>query len=120
LVDDFTQLNERFIKSCRDYEHLLDASMTQQQPSYQYGRVQGQGYGGGYPPQAAPPQQDPQRYYPPPGPQQHGKQFGILGIVLLLLLLAKFNQNNHTHNNLLRHKAIQSNLSVEQPRHFML
>ncbi|KAE8453467.1 ESCRT-0 subunit protein hse1 [Mollisiaceae sp. DMI_Dod_QoI] len=64
--DDFTQLNERFIKSCRDYESLLDASMTQPQPAYQYGR---QGYGGGYPPQVAPPQQDPGRYYTP-GPQQ--------------------------------------------------
>ncbi|KAH8791983.1 hypothetical protein BGZ57DRAFT_938687 [Hyaloscypha finlandica] len=66
--DDFTQLNERFIKSCRDYENLLDASMTQTQPAYQYGR-HNQGYGGGYPPQAAPPQQDPQRYYTP-NPQQ--------------------------------------------------
>ena len=64
LLDDFTQLNERFIKSCRDYENLLDASMTQTQPAYQYGRHQ-QGYGGGYPPQAAPPQQDTQRYYTP-------------------------------------------------------
>lgn len=69
--DEFTQLNERFIKSCRDYEHLLDASMTQPQPSYQYGR---QGYGGGYPPQAAPPQQDPQRFYTPPG-QQHDQPY---------------------------------------------
>ncbi|KAM0147158.1 hypothetical protein ACHAPG_010743 [Botrytis cinerea] len=65
--DDFTQLNERFIKSCRDYESLLDASMTQAQP-YQYGRPgqvpQGpQSYG--YPPQAARPQQEPQRYYTP-------------------------------------------------------
>ncbi|CAD6449230.1 a959f9e6-f22b-4f29-b60a-499027c784a7 [Sclerotinia trifoliorum] len=65
--DDFTQLNERFIKSCRDYENLLDASMTQAQ-SYHYGRPgqapQGpQGYG--YPPQAARPQQEPQRYYTP-------------------------------------------------------
>ncbi|TVY20685.1 Class E vacuolar protein-sorting machinery protein hse1 [Lachnellula arida] len=72
--DDFTQLNERFIKSCRDYENLLDASMTQAQPAYQYGR-QNQPYGGGYPPQAAPPQSEPQRYYTPnpqdqPYPQQ--------------------------------------------------
>ncbi|TAQ89330.1 hypothetical protein B7494_g2344 [Chlorociboria aeruginascens] len=67
--DDFTQLNERFIKSCRDYENLLDASMTQAQPSYQYGRQGSQGYGG-YPPQAAPPQQDPQRYYSPNSQQQ--------------------------------------------------
>ncbi|PQE33724.1 hypothetical protein CJF32_00009124 [Rutstroemia sp. NJR-2017a WRK4] len=60
-------LNERFIKSCRDYENLLDASMTQAQP-YQYGRPgqapQGpQGYS--YPPQAAPPQQGPERYFSP-------------------------------------------------------
>ncbi|CZT07571.1 related to protein HSE1 [Rhynchosporium agropyri] len=67
--DDFTQLNERFIKSCRDYENLLDASMTQAQPAYQYGRHQ-QGYGGGYPPQAAPPQQDTQRYYTPNQPTE--------------------------------------------------
>ncbi|KAB8294205.1 hypothetical protein EYC80_009639 [Monilinia laxa] len=69
--DDFTQLNERFIKSCRDYENLLDASMTQAQ-TYQYGRPgqvpQGpQGYG--YPAQAGRPQQEPQRYYTPS--QQH-------------------------------------------------
>ncbi|KAH8816189.1 hypothetical protein F5884DRAFT_775309 [Xylogone sp. PMI_703] len=69
--DEFTQLNERFIKSCRDYESLLDASMTQQ-PAYGYGRPGPSvpGYGGGYPPQAAaPPPQDPQRYYSP-GPQE--------------------------------------------------
>ncbi|RFU35094.1 hypothetical protein B7463_g1222, partial [Scytalidium lignicola] len=68
--DEFTQLNERFIKSCRDYESLLDASMTQQ-PSYGYGRPGPgvPGYGGGYPPQAAAPPQDPQRYYSP-GPQE--------------------------------------------------
>ncbi|KAF7854547.1 hypothetical protein EAF04_010356 [Stromatinia cepivora] len=73
--DDFTQLNERFIKSCRDYENLLDASMTQAQ-SYHYGRPgqapqgpQGpQGYG--YPPQAARPQQEPQRYYTPSQQQE--------------------------------------------------
>ncbi|KAL3421984.1 class e vacuolar protein-sorting machinery protein hse1 [Phlyctema vagabunda] len=74
--DDFTQLNERFIKSCRDYENLLDASMTSQ-PSYQYGRQgQGppQGYGG-YPPQpqATAPQQNPQRYFSP-NPQQDPSQ----------------------------------------------
>ncbi|TVY48095.1 Class E vacuolar protein-sorting machinery protein [Lachnellula occidentalis] len=73
--DDFTQLNERFIKSCRDYENLLDASMTQAQPAYQYGRQNQPPYGGGYPPQAAPPQSEPQRYYTPnpqdqPYPQQ--------------------------------------------------
>ncbi|QSZ35996.1 hypothetical protein DSL72_007120 [Monilinia vaccinii-corymbosi] len=68
--DDFTQLNERFIKSCRDYEHLLDASMTQ---TYHYGRPgqapQGpQGFG--YPAQAARPQQEPQRYYTPSQQQE--------------------------------------------------
>ncbi|KAH9211899.1 hypothetical protein DL95DRAFT_525435 [Leptodontidium sp. 2 PMI_412] len=71
--DDFTQLNERFIKSCRDYENLLDASMTQTQSAYQYGRHQ-QGYGGGYPPQAAPPQQDTQRYYTPNQQQDYPPQ----------------------------------------------
>ncbi|KAH8601381.1 hypothetical protein B0O99DRAFT_501710 [Bisporella sp. PMI_857] len=72
--DDFTQLNERFIKSCRDYENLLDASMTQSQPAYQYGRPQQQGYGGGYPPQQGPigpAQQHPQRYYTPNPSQEN-------------------------------------------------
>ncbi|MCJ1230696.1 ESCRT-0 subunit protein hse1 [Toensbergia leucococca] len=68
--DDFTQLNEKFIKARRDYESLLEASMSQPSPS-QYGR-QGQpqyGYSaGGYPPQGPPPQQGPGRYYTP-GPQ---------------------------------------------------
>lgn len=56
--DDFTQLNERFIKSCRDYESLLDASMSQ--PSYGYNSRPP--YGG------APPQQ---RYTPGPPQEQH-------------------------------------------------
>ncbi|KAL8701905.1 MAG: hypothetical protein Q9201_004662 [Fulgogasparrea decipioides] len=67
--DDFTQLNEKFIKARRDYESLLEASMSQpSQP--QYGR-QGQaqyGYGGAgnYPPQGPPTaQQAPGRYYTP-------------------------------------------------------
>ncbi|RKF62750.1 Class E vacuolar protein-sorting machinery protein hse1 [Erysiphe neolycopersici] len=43
--DEFTQLNERFIKSCRDYENLLDASVSQNQSSYhQYGHSQGREY----------------------------------------------------------------------------
>ncbi|PSS22510.1 hypothetical protein M430DRAFT_137818 [Amorphotheca resinae ATCC 22711] len=71
--DDFTQLNERFIKSCRDYENLLDASMTQTQPAYQYGR-QGHGYAAGYPPQGAPTQQNPQRYYSPQQGQTYPQQ----------------------------------------------
>ncbi|OJD30320.1 class e vacuolar protein-sorting machinery protein hse1 [Diplodia corticola] len=69
--DDFTQLNEKFIKARRDYETLLEASMSQPaQPGY--GR-QPYGYGagapppqsapyGGYPPQGPPPQE---RYYSP-------------------------------------------------------
>ncbi|KAH6647520.1 hypothetical protein BKA67DRAFT_577748 [Truncatella angustata] len=84
--DDFTQLNEKFIKARRDYEALLEQSMSHPPgPSYpQYAHrpaVPGQG---GYPsiPQGyAPPgppqhlqQQDPQRYYTPgpqgPSPQQ--------------------------------------------------
>lgn len=43
--DEFTQLNERFIKSCRDYESLLDASVAQSQVSYhQLGHPQGRDY----------------------------------------------------------------------------
>ena len=66
-IDEFTQLNEKFIKARRDYESLLEASMAHPaQP--QYGRP-GQpqpGYPGagpvGYPP--GPPQPD-QRYFTP-------------------------------------------------------
>ncbi|KAF2091612.1 hypothetical protein K490DRAFT_70421 [Saccharata proteae CBS 121410] len=67
--DDFTQLNEKFIKARRDYETLLEASMSQPaQPAYgrqpyNYGPG-GPGYAGGYPPQG-PPAQDPQRFYSP-------------------------------------------------------
>ncbi|KAI9794632.1 MAG: ESCRT-0 subunit protein hse1 [Peltula sp. TS41687] len=44
--DDFTQLNEKFIKARRDYESLLEASMSQpSQP--QYGRGSYGGYSGG-------------------------------------------------------------------------
>ncbi|KAJ9131760.1 Class e vacuolar protein-sorting machinery protein hse1 [Coniochaeta hoffmannii] len=73
--DDFTQLNEKFIKARRDYEALLESSMSHPPgPSYhQYAmRPQvPQGYpapGPGYPPQG-PPQQDPQRFYTP-APQE--------------------------------------------------
>jgi len=96
--DDFTQLNEKFIKARRDYESLLEQSMSHP-PQHNYhhgyapqphmpqgvppGMPQGipQGYhipsapsgpGGpnqGYVPQGPPPgQQEPQRYYTP-GPQ---------------------------------------------------
>ena len=67
--DDFTQLNEKFIKARRDYESLLEASMSQ--PAQPYGRKPQQQYGytaAGYPPQGGPPSQGPGRYYTP-GPQ---------------------------------------------------
>lgn len=70
--DDYTDLNEKYIRACRDYEALLDASMSQSHQTYQYGRPQ-HGYGGGYHPQNAPPQQDPARYYTP-GPSGQQKQ----------------------------------------------
>ncbi|KAL8941330.1 MAG: hypothetical protein Q9216_002315 [Gyalolechia sp. 2 TL-2023] len=59
--DDFTQLNEKFIKARRDYESLLEASMSQPaQPQYgRHGQPQ-YGYGG-----AVPSQQAPARYYTP-------------------------------------------------------
>ncbi|KAI6790071.1 Class E vacuolar protein-sorting machinery protein [Hortaea werneckii] len=91
--DDFTQLNEKFIKARRDYEALLESSMShpyqqqQQQfpirtpqashPMYPPPQQQRQPYGApppaGYPPQAAQshphlPQQDPQRFYSPAPP----------------------------------------------------
>ncbi|KAI0477324.1 hypothetical protein GGR56DRAFT_665369 [Xylariaceae sp. FL0804] len=92
--DDFTQLNEKFIKARRDYESLLESSMSHPpQPNYhQYAHrpsiPQGYGVPGGTPgpgqfaPQGPPPaQQDPQRYYTPgpqgPPPQeQHQYQAG--------------------------------------------
>ncbi|KAF1976920.1 hypothetical protein BU23DRAFT_15387 [Bimuria novae-zelandiae CBS 107.79] len=77
--DDFTQLNEKFIKARRDYESLLEASMAQ--PQQPYG---GRPYGAynapptaeyaGYPPTSPPPQhyggapqpsQTPAQQYPP-------------------------------------------------------
>lgn len=61
--DEFTQLNEKFIKARRDYESLLEASMSHPaQP--QYGRPPQQAYG--YPPTGAP-----QGY--PPGPPGTGQ-----------------------------------------------
>ncbi|KAI2633370.1 hypothetical protein GGS21DRAFT_520462 [Xylaria nigripes] len=85
--DDFTQLNEKFIKARRDYESLLESSMSHPPPhnyhQYAAGPPVPQGYGApagpsgpGYAPQGpAPGAQDPQRYYtpgpqgPPPGAQ---------------------------------------------------
>ncbi|KKK14705.1 SH3 domain protein [Aspergillus ochraceoroseus] len=72
--DEFTQLNEKFIKARRDYESLLEASMShpaqpqysrpgQPQPQPQYG-YPGSGAPMSYP-QGPPPQHDPQRYFSP-------------------------------------------------------
>ncbi|KAI1208264.1 uncharacterized protein F4807DRAFT_157943 [Annulohypoxylon truncatum] len=79
--EDFTQLNEKFIKARRDYESLLESSMSHPpQPNYHqyaprpimnhgYGVPGGPGPGPGFAPQGPPPgQQEPQRYYTP-GPQ---------------------------------------------------
>ncbi|KAJ4984336.1 VHS domain-containing protein [Stagonosporopsis vannaccii] len=77
--DDFTQLNEKFIKGRRDYESLLEASMTQAAQSGYGGRP---GYGaynapppsqyGGYPPSSVTPQQDPNRFYGVGAPPSQG------------------------------------------------
>ncbi|MCJ1282484.1 ESCRT-0 subunit protein hse1 [Xylographa opegraphella] len=64
--DDFTQLNEKFIKARRDYETLLEASMSQTIPlNYARPSQPQYGYGGAYPSQGPPPQQDVGRYYSP-------------------------------------------------------
>ncbi|EQB49878.1 VHS domain-containing protein [Colletotrichum gloeosporioides Cg-14] len=76
--DDFTQLNEKFIKARRDYESLLESSMSHPpQPSYhQYAMRPGPGgYPGsagpaaGYPAQGPSQQQQEQRFYTP-APQE--------------------------------------------------
>lgn len=70
-IDEFTQLNEKFIKARRDYESLLEASLAHP-PQAQYGRPGQPPYGFpaaapvGYPqgpPQGAP--QPDQRYFSP-------------------------------------------------------
>ncbi|KAK3115317.1 ESCRT-0 subunit protein hse1 [Teratosphaeriaceae sp. CCFEE 6253] len=84
--DEFTQLNEKFIKARRDYEHLLEGSMAAPPQQYQQQQYpvrarqtsqpmyapqqqpQHQGpYGGGGPPQGYPPQGPPSAHaaYPP-------------------------------------------------------
>ncbi|KAJ6160881.1 hypothetical protein N7470_004277 [Penicillium chermesinum] len=63
--DEFTQLNEKFIKARRDYESLLEASMAH--PAQSYGRLpQGQipGFPGAAPATGYPSQPD-QRYFSP-------------------------------------------------------
>ncbi|PGH01009.1 hypothetical protein AJ80_09085 [Polytolypa hystricis UAMH7299] len=74
-LDDFTQLNEKFIKARRDYEALLEASMAHPaQP--QYGRPVQPAYGypapAGHPPypQGPPGGHDPQRYFSPQPQEQ--------------------------------------------------
>ncbi|KAK4984828.1 ESCRT-0 subunit protein hse1 [Elasticomyces elasticus] len=71
--DDFTQLNEKFIKARRDYEALLESSMSA--PSYgarprQSSQVLYNNYPGGPPPQGYPPQQQQQQPSYPPQQQQ--------------------------------------------------
>ncbi|KAE8159685.1 hypothetical protein BDV40DRAFT_272539 [Aspergillus tamarii] len=67
--DEFTQLNEKFIKARRDYESLLEASMSHPaQPPYGRPGPSQYGYPGpaasmGYP--QGPTQSDPQRYFSP-------------------------------------------------------
>jgi signal transducing adaptor molecule len=70
-LDDFTQLNEKFIKARRDYESLLEASMSQPQQPYggrpypPYNAPPSGAYGG-YPPSSPPPQQAGYNYAGPP------------------------------------------------------
>ncbi|KAL2258074.1 hypothetical protein VTK26DRAFT_8754 [Humicola hyalothermophila] len=77
--DDFTQLNEKFIKARRDYEALLESSMSHPPaPTYHHYAMRPQmpqGYpppGPGYGAPAQP--QDPQRFYTPV-PAQEPSQY---------------------------------------------
>lgn len=66
-ADDFTQLNEKFIKARRDYEALLETSMSHP-PQHNYQQYAMRPVQQAYPPPAGtyPPQgQDPQRFYTP-------------------------------------------------------
>ncbi|PKS05046.1 hypothetical protein jhhlp_008413 [Lomentospora prolificans] len=72
ITDDFTQLNEKFIKARRDYEALLESSMAHPpQPSYHQYIPPGPSQQG-YPPQGGPggAPHDSQRFYTP-GPQDY-------------------------------------------------
>ncbi|KAK3984091.1 autophagy-related protein 13 [Cladorrhinum sp. PSN332] len=77
--DDFTQLNEKFIKARRDYEALLESSMSHPPgPNYHQYAMRPQ-IPQGYPPQqggyGGPSQpQDPQRFYTP-APTQEPSQY---------------------------------------------
>lgn len=66
ITEDFTQLNEKFIKARRDYESLLEASMSPPPPStYAHPGQSPYAYAAGYPTQGPPPQHDTSRYYSP-------------------------------------------------------
>ncbi|KAK0941463.1 ESCRT-0 subunit protein hse1 [Friedmanniomyces endolithicus] len=70
--DEFTQLNEKFVKARRDYEYLLEGSMAAPQQYQQHYPVRPRQ--SSYPPQHQQPyQQGPSQGYPPQGPQAaHG------------------------------------------------
>ncbi|PVI02868.1 hypothetical protein DM02DRAFT_521945 [Periconia macrospinosa] len=83
--DDFTQLNEKFIKARRDYESLLEASMSQPQLPYgarpygAYNAPPANAYAG-YPSTSSPaPQHEPNRFNyaggPPAGSQPPPSQY---------------------------------------------
>lgn len=97
-LDDFTQLNEKFIKARRDYEALLESSMSHP-PQHNYQQYplrpapQGhQGYaGGGY----VPGQAHPETYYnqgPPSG--MIARIFAGFLFVLLFRLLLMFSPSS--------------------------
>ncbi|KAK0868084.1 ESCRT-0 subunit protein hse1 [Friedmanniomyces endolithicus] len=70
--DEFTQLNEKFVKARRDYEYLLEGSMAAPQQYQQHYPVRPRQ--SSYPPQHQQPyQQGPPQGYPPQAPQSaHG------------------------------------------------
>ncbi|KAH0009198.1 SH3 domain protein, partial [Aureobasidium melanogenum] len=81
--DEFTQLNEKFIKARRDYEALLESSMSQPQYPAPPARQHSGGYynpyptmQSGYPPQGPPPDQ---RFYNQPPPSEPPQQQNAYG-----------------------------------------
>ncbi|KAI9805914.1 MAG: ESCRT-0 subunit protein hse1 [Sarcosagium campestre] len=79
-VNDFTQLNEKFIKARRDYESLLETSMSQPaQPQYGRPPQSAYGYGAAAPHGYPPPQQDNQQYYPPNAQDQEQQDLAQTG-----------------------------------------
>ncbi|KAK5151983.1 ESCRT-0 subunit protein hse1 [Recurvomyces mirabilis] len=71
--DEFTQLNEKFIKARRDYEHLLEDSMKAPQQYQQYPVRSRQPM---YPPQQQPPYGGPQQGLPQGYPPQNAPAQG--------------------------------------------